>query len=74
MELADRLRTELALYGLRPADVARRTGLNEGYLSRVLGGQVTPTPATLTRIVLAVHSDYLGPAQPAALATEGRAA
>jgi transcriptional regulator with XRE-family HTH domain len=74
MHLADRLRTEIALFGLRPVDVSRLSGVDNGHLSRVLSGTVQPTPATLRRIVEAIHGEYLGPAQPAALATEVRAA
>ncbi len=59
MELADRLRTEVALFGLRPIDVARRAGFDKSYVSRVLNGEIRPTPATITRIVLAIHADYL---------------
>ncbi len=50
-----RLRACMGLYGLSGAELARRTGMDEGYLSRVLNGKLCPTPATQARIVLAIH-------------------
>lgn len=55
-----RLRGMMGLYGVRPAEVARRTGLDNGYLSRLLKGEIKPTPATVRRIVLAINAEYLG--------------
>jgi len=59
MDLAERLRLELSLWGVRPAEVARRAGVDQGHLSRVLSGAVRPTPETVRRILEAAHRDAL---------------
>lgn len=60
MELANRLKVEIVLWDLRPADVARRAGMPESQLSHILSGKKQPKPATLRRIVEAIHSDIIG--------------
>jgi transcriptional regulator with XRE-family HTH domain len=60
VELGHRLRVEIALYGLRDVDVARRLGMDKGYLSRILAGKVRCQPRQVRRIILAIHADYLG--------------
>lgn len=52
-----RLRATMALYGLTAADIARRTGLNHGYLSRVLNGKLIPKPETFKRIAIVILVD-----------------
>ena len=64
MLLHERLKTEIALYGLRHIDVARRAGVDKGQLSRILSGIEKPPPATIAKIVLAIHGDYLTVARP----------
>jgi len=51
-----RLRATLGLYGLTAADLARRTGIDEGHLSRVRNGKIRPTATTVERIAIAIRS------------------
>ena len=62
MNLDERLRIELALHGVRPTVVARRSGLHISKLSRILNGHSRPTPETLRRIEAAIRA---GPDRPA---------
>ena len=55
MQLHEQLRVALATSDMRQRDLARRLGLDEGYLSRILAGKQPPPPATLVRLVLALH-------------------
>lgn len=57
--LSFRLKALMGVYGLRPAEVCRRTRLDESYLSRVLDGKIRPTPPTVRRIVTAINAPYL---------------
>ncbi len=50
-----RLRGTMGLYGLGVTEVARRAGMDKGHVSRVLSGTVRASPATLTRLTLAIH-------------------
>lgn len=61
MQLGERLKVEIALYGLQPRDVAERSGLDKGYISRILAGKQTCPPATMRRLVDAIHADLLEP-------------
>ena len=57
--MGERLKVEMALYGVRAATVAKRAGMHEAYLSRVLAGTTKPRPATIRRIIEAIHADIL---------------
>jgi transcriptional regulator with XRE-family HTH domain len=57
MELAHRLRIELALHNVRPTTVARRAGLHLSHLSRILNGHSRPTPEVLRRIEAAIRAE-----------------
>ncbi len=63
-----RLRACMGLYGLSAAELGRRTGMDEGYLSRVLNGKLRPSLATQARIVLAIHGLDRMTKEPARLA------
>ena len=62
MQLGERLRVELALFGVLPRDLAQRSGYSEAYISRVLSGERTPPPATVRKLIEGIHRDVLEPA------------
>ncbi len=68
MQLHERLRVTMALYNVRPRELARRVGLDEGYISRILAGKQACPPATLTRLIMAIHADVLREERPKAAA------
>ncbi len=68
MQLHERLKISMALYGVRPRELARRVGVNEGYISRILAGKQACPPATLTKLILAIHADILREERPKAAA------
>jgi len=69
VQLAHRLRIELALHDVRPGVVARRAGLHPSHLSRILHGHNQPTPEVLRRIELAIRT---GPGWAGGLSSQDR--
>ncbi len=59
MELAERLKVEMALWGVSAHELGRRSGMGKGHISRVLNGKKRPRPETVRRIVEAIHADVL---------------
>ena len=59
MQLGERLKVEMALWGISAAELCQRTGMGKGYVSRVLNGKKRPRPETVRRIVEAIHADVL---------------
>ncbi len=53
-EIELRLRVMLALYALRPGEVARQAGCAPETLSRILAGAQRPSPDLARRIELAI--------------------
>ncbi len=59
MQAHERLKLSMAVLGVRQSELARRVGLDEGYVSKILSGKQTAPLATLTRLILAIHRDIL---------------
>ena len=55
MQLHERLRVAMATSDLRQRELAQRVGIDETSLSRILAGKRPAPPATLVRLVLAIH-------------------
>ncbi len=55
MQLHERLRVAMATSDMRQRELAQRVRIDEASLSRILAGKRTAPPATLARLVLAIH-------------------
>ncbi len=64
MLLHERLKVSMAANNVGQRELARRVGLDEGYISRILSGKQTCPPATRTRLVLAIHQEMLREERP----------
>lgn len=71
-------RLELAALDLTQRDVARRIGMTDQHLSKILNGELALTPEAKARLTLAIHRDtfdaaphVVQSAYPVALAATG---
>jgi transcriptional regulator with XRE-family HTH domain len=60
MTFADRLRTAAA--GLSQIELARASGVDQGYLSRILRGKAEPSLGTLRKLAAALGADVVAAA------------
>ena len=49
---------------MKARELARRTALDEGYISRVLRGKQNAPPATVAKLILATFSESLANERP----------
>lgn len=56
-EIGDRIREARERLGMKPADLARATGLSPGAISRIEAGERVPGGATLRRLAQALGLD-----------------
>ncbi len=74
MDAITLLRVEANLRGLTGRDLARRAGVHEATVSRVLNGQIT-SPDSVRRLQRAVHAELFDAGEPAGSPDDpGRAA
>ena len=68
MQAHERLKLSMVVSGVHQSELARRANLDVGYVSRILAGKQSAPPATLTKLVLAIHRDILQAERPKAAA------
>ncbi len=59
MPLHESRRIARGVNGVKARELARRTALDEGYVSRILRGKQAAPPAMMARLILATFSESL---------------
>ena len=58
--VVEAIRTKMVLEGFSQAELARRSGVDQGYISQILSGKWRPGAVTLARLLDALGLDIEG--------------